>query len=216
MSDACLNEPAVDAIAELHDASIADAPPGDSTSCRGLDNCGGARSEPGIGDDATCLFHSLLEIEGNVVDHCLHQIDRGFEQVLHSLLGSVPDDDIVDAGTACVACSSRNCIDAGNQGELEGDMLDDMRRIGAGAQPCDKSARMPLRAVMARQARQGNEQSVGKPGDLVAGEIGNGLQIQLHHQNRPARMDIRTGDRTDVEDLHPQNSTAFMPSVAGR
>src|SRR5687768_3884186 len=116
-------------------------------------------------------------------------------------LVEVLEDDGVLSGSVAGARSSIADIVSDHALQFQGDVLDDVAKVGSALQPYDKPAGLPDAAPVVSQSRHRRHESLGQSGNISRGDVLVSADVQVHPGYRALRPVVRSA--RGVEGCHP-------------
>ena len=134
---------------------------------------------------------------------------RGQEQLAADFQGAagerlllVLDDDLVNALLARRAGPAVADAGAGQAHQLEGDVFEDVGRVGAAAEPLEEPAADPFAATVLDHRGQPRLEAVVEAGLLVGGTILVGPELDPCLQHGEIGPDVRSAESQDLAEFH--------------
>ena len=201
--DGGLDAALVLALAELDEVVVVEAEHGDAAMLRLFHDRRRGRAEVVIRADVLELADHALEVDlaEAAIEERVDDVDRALPGRDPRLFDPVAVDDLVDAGGVGVDGLAEPHLHAGDELQLQREVLDDVAEQRPLAHALDEAAALVFRAAVFLKAGDEFEQRVGEPGQGVGEHLIVFAKVDVEHDDRAVAVVVGASDGARVEQL---------------
>ena len=201
--DGGLDAALVLALAELDEVVVVEAEHGDAAMLRLLHDRRRGRTEVVIRADVLELADHALEVDvgAATLEERVDDVDRALPGRDPGLFDPVAEDDLIDARGVGVDGLAEPDFHAGDELQLQREVLDDVAEQRPLAHALDEAAALVLRAAVLLEAGDEFEQRVGEPGQGVGEDLVVLAEVDVEHDDRAVAVVVGASDGARVEQL---------------
>ena len=194
--------PLMDAVAELHEASLVEPAPRNALGLGRIDNRSGAGSQANIVSIFFELCDNLGHVKGLVVDCSLNQL-KGFVQTYQcQSLFFVSDGDFIDAVGVGLSGSAKTYRGPCKRLKFQRNVFEDVGHVGTATQADEKPSSFANAAAVLDHRRQPTHEPLVKTRDHLRRGILHFLEVNPGFENRIIRPNIWASKLVHLKYLH--------------